>query len=502
MINKIIAVITALIIALSACCVRAEAFEFGGSDRTRQEAFADWFEALKEFAKDPVNKADDMVKANHRFNIDMVALGYEDNLDIINGITSGFVPGYDKFNDEALNQLTELLNKYGVETPKQQFEEWYQEKYGKSYHAKAMINGKEGDYYIKCETANGGFKYIYILKYSGKPLTVYKNNAGVQYFLGQDMGGFSYRCYTKTLYASGEWSDWVAGNWYDNSSTTSIFVLGDTSVSSSYDRINTTTNLPLNYWGDIIGGDPITDWDSLGDDFAEGEGAGLTPDEFDDFLTDLLNDLKDSMPDLTTVEGILQAIYRKCCSIDGKMNKQDKSNIKSLIDAAVVSLSTSNKEGVDRIIEALGKLSGDVDNGNYDDEELLENINGLKDMVSALGFDGEALDLDVASMSPIEKAKTAALSDLIKKINKKIPIIKVNTSINTIKTVVYNDEAPKDLVVNFSLFGKNVSFVFLSSAFFSQPNVANAVLAARNFSSCVIFCVWLLAMRKKLVNIV
>ncbi len=491
--NKIIAVITALIIALSACCVRAEAFEFGGSDRTKQEALADWFEALKEFAKDPVNKADDMVKANGRLNVDMIALGYEDQLDRINGITSGFVLGYDKFNDEALNQLTELLNKYGIDTPKQQFEDWYQTKYGKEYYNREFpvenLKKNNYQYYIKSDCGryyrwvffnstrtvfdvkdfnNSGHKFIYVADVTdGYAVTKYKDGSSSSHGEYDPNGGYYGLDVNPNQYSSGKVLD---------------------------------HNLPLNYWGDIL--EPSGNIDDIFDEFGEGEGAGLTPDEFDDFLSDLLNDLKDSMPDLTTVEGILQAIYRKCCSIDGKMNKQDKSNIKSLIDAAVVSLSTSNKEGVDRIIEALGKLSGDVDNGNYDDEELLENINGLKDMVSALGFDGEALDLDVASMSPIEKAKTAALSDLIKKINKKIPIIKVNTSINTIKTVVYNDEAPKDLVVNFSLFDKNVSFVFLSSAFFSQPNVANAVLAARNFSSCVIFCVWLLAMRKKLVNIV
>ena len=197
--KKVIAVFMAVVMAVSCLSVNAMAFEFGGSDRTRQEAFADWFKALQEFAKDPVNKADDMVKANGRLNVDMIALGYEDNLDLINGVTSGIVPGYDKFNDEALNQLTELLNRYGVETPKQQFEEWYKNKYGKDYRPKAMINGKEGDYYIKTESADGNYKYIYILKYSGAPLTVYKNNAGVQYFSGQDMGLFSYRCYTNTL---------------------------------------------------------------------------------------------------------------------------------------------------------------------------------------------------------------------------------------------------------------------------------------------------------------
>lgn len=495
MMNKIIAVITALIIALSACCVYAEAFEFGGSDRTKQEALADWFEALKEFAKDPVNKADDIVKANYRLNVDMMALGYEDHVDFINGITSGLVPGYDKFNDEALNQLTELLNKYGIDTPKQQFEEWYQEKFGKSYHAKAMINGKEGDYYIKTESADGNYKYIYILKYSGAPLTVYKNNAGVQYFSGQDMGLFAYRCYTKTKYSTGEWGDWVAGNWYDNSSITSFFALSNTVAVHSYDRINTTTNLPLNYWGDIIGGDPITDWDSLGDDFAEGEGAGLTPDEFDDFLTDLLNDLMNSMPDLSTVEGILQAIYRKCCSIDGKMGRQDKSNVSSAINQAVLALVASNNENANKIISALGDLKGDL---NADTDEIAGKLDKIHSTLVAWGIADTVTDfVDLDSLTDGELSKINALADIAIMLSNLLPIAVVNTQITTLQAIVFRQAPPTDLT--FTVL--NSKCVMLSSDFFQQSDVIHAVSIARTLVSIILMMMWLLGMRRKLSSV-
>ncbi len=331
--KKIISLIIAVVLAVSCLSVNALAFEFGGSDRTRQEAFADWFEALQEFAKDPVNKADDMVKANGRLNVDMIALGYEDQLDYINGITSGFVPGYDKFNDEALNQLTELLNKYGIDTPKQQFEDWYREKYGKEYYNREFPteNLKKNNYqfYIKSDCGsyyrwvffnsartvfdvkdfnNSGHKFIYVADTTdGYYVTKYKDGSATYHGEYDCNGGYYGLDVNPNQYSSGKVLD---------------------------------HNLPLNYWGGIL--EPSGNIDDIFDELGEGEGEGLTPDEFDDFLSDLLNDLKDSMPDLTTVEGILQAIYRKCCSIDGKIGKQATNVYKQTLQGIQTSLDKVN----------------------------------------------------------------------------------------------------------------------------------------------------------------
>lgn len=310
--KKIIAVFMAVLLAVSCLSVNALAFDFGGSDRTRQEAFADWFEALREYSKDPVNKADDMVKANGRLNVDMIALGYEDQLDRINGITSGFVPGYDKFNDEALNQLTELLNNYGIDTPKQQFEDWYREKYGKEYYKRdfPIENLKKNNYqyYIKSDCGsyyrwvffnsnrtvfdvkdfnNSGHKFIYVIDTTdGYYVTKYKDGSATYYGEYDCNGGYYGLDVNPNQYSSGKVLD---------------------------------HNLPLNYWGDIL--EPSGNIDDIFDEFGEGEGEGLTPDEFDDLLNDLLQELLGNMPDLTTTNGILQAIYRKCCEISNKIGK-------------------------------------------------------------------------------------------------------------------------------------------------------------------------------------
>lgn len=327
--KKIIAVFMAVLLAVSCLSVNALAFDFGGSDRTRQEAFADWFKSLQEFAKDPVNKADDMVKANHRFNTDMVALGYEDNLDIINGITSGFVPGYDKLSDDAINQITGLLNSYGIDTPKQQFEDWYREKYGKEYYKRdfPIENLKKNNYqyYIKSDCGryykwvffnstrtvfdvkdfnNSGHKFIYVIDTTdGYYVTKYKDGSTTYHGEYDCNGGYYGLDVNPNQYSSGKVLD---------------------------------HNLPLNYWGDIL--EPSGNIDDIFDEFGEGEGEGLTPDEFDDFLNDLLNDLKNSMPDLTTVEGILQAIYRKCCEISSKIGKQATNVYKQTLQGIQTSL--------------------------------------------------------------------------------------------------------------------------------------------------------------------
>ena len=346
--KKIIAVFMAVVLSVSCLSVNVFAIDFDGSVKTQEELNKAWLEAFEDFLKDPVNKSDDMIKANHAFTVGFagnygngVVNGIMDTSDFLDSVVTDIVDN-GRISDDSLSKFRDIFSAAGYQLDNEGFEKWYQDTYGKNYRPKAMINGKEGDYYIKTESADGNYKYIYILKYSGAPLTVYKNNAGVQYFSGQDMGLFSYRCYTKIKYSTGEWGDWVAGNWYDNSSTTSFFALSNTVAVHSYDRINTTTNLPLNYWGDIIGGDPITDWDSLGDDFAEGEGEGLTADELGDLTDDLLQALLDNMPDLTTTNGILQAIYRKCCEISNKIGKQATNVYKQTLQGIQTSLDKVN----------------------------------------------------------------------------------------------------------------------------------------------------------------
>lgn len=503
MINKIIAVVTALIIALSACCVRVDAFEFDGSDRTKQEALSDWFEALQEFANDPVNKADDMVKANHRLNVDMVALGYEDYYDYLQGFTGGLLNDggmIEKINDANVNKLTDILNNYGINTPKQQFEDWYQNKYGKDYYKHNLTPyPTSSQYYLFFERYEGEEKLrVFIESYDGTPLTVKEDENG-KYFEGKELGKVVYKMYKKSIKnkETGEWSEWFAINddWSTGYVSQSKCYLDEIFVRNGC-PMNIRTNLPLNYWGDIIGGDPVTDWSELGDDFvSEDIPEGLTPDEFNDFLSDLLNDLKDSMPDLTTVEGILQAIYRKCCSIDGKMGKQDKSNVSSAINQAVLALVASNNENANKIIAALGDLKGDL---NADTDEIAGKLDKIHATLIAWGIADTVTDLvDLDSLTDGELSKINALADIAIMLSNLLPIAVVNTQITTLQAIVFQQAPPTDLT--FTVL--NSKCVMLSSDFFQQSDVIHAVSIARTLVSIILMMMWLLGMRRKLSSV-
>lgn len=412
--KKIISLIIAVALAVSCLSVNVMAFEFDGSDRTKQEALSDWFEALQEFAKDPVNKADDMVNANHRLNVDMVALGYEDYYDYLQGFTGGLLNDggmIDKLNDATVNKLTDILNNYGINTPKQQFEDWYQNKYGKDYYKHNLTPyPTSSQYYLFYERYEGEEKLrVFIESYDGTPLTVKEDENG-KYFEGKELGTVVYKVYKKNIKnkETGEWSEWFAINddWSTGYVSQSKCYLDEIFVRNGC-PMNIRTNLPLNYWGDIIGGDPVTDWSVLGDDFvSEDIPEGLTPDEFNDFLSDLLNDLKNSMPDLTTVEGILQAIYRKCCEISSKIGKQATNVYKQTLQGIQTSLDKVNvfcSEFWGKFTDTMQSLFVPADNFIPDQIQDIQDEFDLK-----FAFKDSLHDICSLSIDAYKGAKTTA----------------------------------------------------------------------------------------------
>jgi len=333
MIKKILAVFMAVVMAVSCLSVNALAFDFGGSERTKQEAFEDWFEALREFAKDPVNKADDMIKANHRFNTDMVALGYEDYYDYLQGFTGGLLNdgGVSAvINDATVNKFTDILNNYGIDTPKQQFEDWYREKYGKEYYKRdfPIENLKKNNYQYYIKSDCGNF-YQWVFFNSTRTVFDVENSSGYKFIHVTDV--------TDGYYVS-KYKDGSSTN-HSEYDPSGYYGLDVNPYQYSSGKV-LDHNLPLNYWGDIL--EPSGNIDDIFDEFGEGEGEGLTADEFDDLLNDLLQELLDNMPDLTTVEGILQAIYRKCCEISNKIGKTTTNVYKQTLQGIQTSLDNIN----------------------------------------------------------------------------------------------------------------------------------------------------------------
>lgn len=130
----------------------------------------------------------------------------------------------------------------------------------------------------------------------------------------------------------------------------------DSSVSSTY-YYNETK---LAFYGDWVYDDG-----SLADDLTTPNLSNpVSPDDIDpntdltDFLQELLDKLKDMFPDLSTIEGLLQAIYNRLGTLDSDNDNALLSNILTAIQA----------------------LKADTDNTEFDPEEKEKIINELTDI--------------------------------------------------------------------------------------------------------------------------
>lgn len=483
--------------------ISVSAFEFNGEERSIKDVYVEWFQAQADFLSGN-SSFEDLRNANIRFQTDLIGSNYfpgsdaelEGYMSEIEQRLSAAVDGTDnQVDDTLLDIFGKTVETLGIFDFRSQFEDWYQEKYGKEYGKHDNAFGSDFDthgssYYIFFHDSSHGWEYRYYLNPRETPIVPSVNSTGAYKF---QLPWMDYIAYSRYLDVNGNWSEWTTdGVYYVNSGTSSWFTF-DHNIHPDCDSHVTATNLPFDYGDGNVSDDPYGDLIDTGD-----TDSGLTPEEYIDLLNQLIQDLIDSMPDLSSLEGILRAIYAKCCSIDGKLNRQQQSDLKDLINAAVVSLSNSNNEGVDRIVAALGDVSSDM--GSYDDTELLAKIDELNKLVESLGLSDEDIDFDLASMSALDKAKMAALSGLVNKLNDKIPVIRINTSLDTIRTVVFNDVPPEDFTFTINFLDSNIPITLLSTDFFQNSDVRLAVNIAKNFTSCIIFCVWLLSMRKKLVS--
>ena len=96
----------------------------------------------------------------------------------------------------------------------------------------------------------------------------------------------------------------------------------------------------------------------------------LSDNELDELLKDILEELERQNPDLSTIEGLLSAIYYQVCGINSKMITYDQCN------ALIMSLISSNNENAQDIINALFEIREDLkneDSGTSEDENTDED---------------------------------------------------------------------------------------------------------------------------------
>ena len=84
----------------------------------------------------------------------------------------------------------------------------------------------------------------------------------------------------------------------------------------------------------------------------------LTNQELIDLLQDMINKLNIEFPDLSTIEGLLRAIYNKECGISSQITYST-----SEINAAILALTNSNAAGSENIVNTLLEIRKELQNG-------------------------------------------------------------------------------------------------------------------------------------------
>ena len=84
----------------------------------------------------------------------------------------------------------------------------------------------------------------------------------------------------------------------------------------------------------------------------------LTDQELIDLLQDMINKLNIEFPDLSTIEGLLRAIYNKECGISSQITYST-----SEINAAILALTNSNAAGSENIVNTLLEIRKELQNG-------------------------------------------------------------------------------------------------------------------------------------------
>lgn len=316
--KKIISLMIAVLLAVSCLSVNVFAIEFDGSVKTQEELNKAWLEAFEDFLKDPVNKADDMIEANYAFT---VGFGENYGTGFINGImdTSDFldsvvtdVVNNGKISDDSLSKFRDIFTATGFQLDNESFEKWYNDKFGKGY-SKSFGDVKFGE----IQEMKKEYPYWYKYQDSLSSGIVFFKSPEVLFNVNEING---HKCVGIWQATEGiqvyRWKPSYNPN--DQGFHKQQYVpRGDYCLDVDDNLYITDTNMPLNSWGGIFDESGLDDFFS---DVTEG-GDGLTSDELGDLTDDLLQALLDNMPDLSTVEGILQAIYRKCCEISNKIGK-------------------------------------------------------------------------------------------------------------------------------------------------------------------------------------
>lgn len=257
-------------------------------------------------------------------------------------------------------------------------------------------------------------------------------------------------------------------------------------------------------------------------------GSDLLPPTLDDatdeqlleLLYDLIDQLNLAFPDLSTVEGLLRAILVQCVSINGKLDGSGSGNIDDIqimLDMSIASLMANNDENSTALLDELIGIREDLasyfnrSDGEEVTEEEVQDDNFLTDIISRLTsclslfnislFEIPSIE-DVRELGPDGVKLLIKTVDLIVSVSSSIPLKQVNNLIGFMQTIMFNDAAPADLTFNLTIMGQTSSYTLLSASLLEKNGFADALIIVRTLSGFILIYIWLKWVRRYLISFV
>ena len=357
-----------------------------------------------------------------------------------------------------------------------------------------------------------------------------------------DMSGYGAACvhfsngeYRDTMYCAygiihKQWDNQIVGYSKDDVGCRRVFVNGKvfTSSPSVCGNLNDEYGNTYVFYGDWRYDDGSGN-QTPADDLISPNGK--TPKDIDDlpddtdlsdFFKELLDKLKNLFPDLSTIEGLLRAILAKCTEIENRMdeggNGLTAAELQPLLDQAVLALTLQNKTNNDAVLKSNDELLKELINirkilqGFDSDEEvppeeansILQGlISGLTSgLTQLLGFgfgDSEVSEIIEVCINAgtLGTKLMSGIVDVIAFMGALVPFSVIKTLIETTFNIMFNNNAPADLTFTLD----NTSYTFLSASFLNIPIVAGSLAIIKGLVSIMILYIWLKWARKFFVNL-
>lgn len=329
------------------------------------------------------------------------------------------------------------------------------------------------------------------------------------------------------------------GDFYGfNDSSFNFYIKYDLCVHFNYDgsssTIITSSSLSSQYYYSSPQYEFYGSWKNRdGSDVSDGliSPNGKTPKDIDDlpddtdlsdFFKELLDKLKNLFPDLSTIEGLLRAILSKCTDIENRIgeggNGLTAAELQPLLDQAVLALTLQNKTNNDAVLKSNDDLLKELINirkilqGFDSDEEvppeeadsILQGLisgltSGLFSLIGSGFGDTEVSEIIeiCTSAGTVGTKLLSGIVDIIGFLGALVPFSLIKSCIESTYAVIFNKNTPSDLT--FTLDGN--SYTFLSASFLDIPIVAGSLSILKGLVTIMVLYGWLKWARKFYINL-